>query len=150
MFCCKDLHPFKGKRLFLTNPGRGILAMKFLRLLSCCTCHVLLKRSTPTEHVFLQFSGLSSCFSCGCFSFLLSMNVQPFDDMTSDAMGMSGLCAKLHRFNTKAAVTNINNVLIIYFYRLLSFALNPCSFFQFCIHICHFVKYYIRFLLTWN
>lgn len=68
MFCCKVLHPFKGKRLFLTNPGRGMLAMKFLSLLSCCTSHVLLKRSTPTEHAFLQFSGLSSCFSCGCRS----------------------------------------------------------------------------------
>lgn len=78
------------------------------------------------------------------------MNVQSFDDMTSDAMGISGLCAKLYIFDTKAAMININNVLTIYSYRLFSFSLDPHSFFQFCIHVCIFVKYYIRFLLTWN
>lgn len=78
------------------------------------------------------------------------MNMQSFDDRTSDAVGISGLCGKLYIFNTKASVTNINNVLTIYSSRLFSFSLNPCSFFQFCIHVCSPVKYYIRFLLTWN
>lgn len=45
-------HIFPRKKIISSSLGRGILNMKFLSLLSCGTSHVLLERSTPTEHVF--------------------------------------------------------------------------------------------------
>lgn len=66
------------------------------------------------------------------------MNMQSFDDMTSDAMAISGLCTNLYLFNTKAAMRNINNVLTIYsdrlFFQFKSLQLFPVL--RTCMYFC--------------